>query len=237
MGDQLADERRFQGVPTVADADRRVLEQKQGGWRGRWHAQKWWRRLERYAFPRIGRRPVSDVNTADVLEILTPIWHVKAETARVVRHRIRSVLEWTMAIELRYDNPCDRILPVLGLQNDIVTHLPALPHKDVAAAVETVRASASAALAIKLAFEFLVLTAARSGEVRLATCDEIDIAGGVWTISAARMKAKREHRVPLCGRAVEILDAARTLGDGNSLVFRMRSGKPFSASTLAKMLK
>ncbi len=72
----LADKRRVQGVPTFADAARRVLEQKRGGWRGRWHAQNWRRSLERYAFPRIGTRPVSEVNTADVLEILTPIWYL-----------------------------------------------------------------------------------------------------------------------------------------------------------------
>ena len=227
-GDPLADKRRAEGVPTFADAARRVVEQKQGGWRGRWRAQNWLRSLERYAFPRIGERPVSEVNSADVLEILTPIWHVKAETARAVRQRIRSVLEWAIAMELRADNPCDRVLPVLGPQNDIVQHRRALPHKDVAAAIETVRASASVAPAIKLAFEFLVLTAARSGEVRLATWDEIDTAGQVWTIPAMRMKAKREHRVPLCRRAAEILEAARTLGDGKSLVFPMRSGRPIS---------
>ena len=194
--------------------------------------------MERYAFPRIGKRPVSEVNKADVLEILTPIWHVKGETAHAVRQRIRSVLEWAIAMDLRNDNPCDRVLPVLGPQNDIVTHRLALPHKDVAAAVETVRASASAQPAVKLAFEFLVLTAARSGEVRLATWDEIDTAGRVWTASAARMKAKREHRVPLCRRALEILDAARALGDGaRRLVFPMRSGRPIAPSTLPKMLR
>ena len=123
--------------------------------------------MERYVFPRVGRRPVSEVNTADVLEILTPIWHVKAATAREVRQRIRSVLEWAVAMDLRHDNPCDRVLPVLGPQNDIVTHRQALPHKDVAAAIETVRAG-SGQPAVRLAFEFLVLTAARSGEVRLA---------------------------------------------------------------------
>ena len=237
-GDPLSEKRGVQGVPTFAEAAQRVLEQKRGGWRGRWHAQTWWRSLERYAFPRIGRRPVSEVNTADVLEILTPIWHVKAETARAVRQRIRSVLEWAIAMDLRNDNPCDRVLPVLCPQNDIVTHRLALPHKDVAAAVETVRASGSAQPAVKLAFEFLVLTAARSGEVRLATWAEMDTAGRVWTISAARMKAKREHRVPLCRRAAQILDAARALGDGdNPLVFPMRSGRPISASTLPKMLQ
>ena len=193
--------------------------------------------MERYAFPHIGRRPISEVNAADVLEILTPIWHVKAETARAVRQRIRSVLEWAIAMDLRNDNPCDRVLPVLGPQNDIVTHRLALPHKDVAAAIETVRASHSAQPAVKLAFEFLVLTAARSAEVRLATWDEIDTAGAVWTISAARMKAKREHRVPLCLRALEVLDATRTLGGGNPLVFPMRSGKAIAPSTLPKMLQ
>ena len=236
-GDPLSEKHRAEGVPSFAEAAERVLEQKRGGWRGRWHAQNWWNSMERYAFPRIGRRPVSEVNTADVLEILTPIWHVKAETARAVRQRIRSVLEWAIAMDLRNDNPCDRVLPVLGPQNDIVTHRLALPHKDVAAAIETVRTSKSGQPAVRLAFEFLVLTAARSGEVRLATWEEIDTAGAVWTISAARMKAKREHRVPLCRRALEILDAARALGNGNRLVFPMRSGRPISMSTLPKMLQ
>ena len=196
-GDPLSEKRRVQGVPTFAEAAQRVLEQKRGGWRGRWHAHNWWRSMERYVFPRVGQRPVSEVNTADVLEILTPIWHVKAATAREVRQRIRSVLEWAIALDMRNDNPCDRVLPVLGAQNDIVTHRLALPHKDVAAAIETVRTSKSGQLVVKLAFEFLVLTAARSAEVRLATWDEMDTAGRVWTVPALRMKAKREHRVPL----------------------------------------
>ena len=95
----------------------------------------------------------------------------------------------------------------------------------------------SVAPAIMLAFEFLVLAASRSGEVRLAAWDEIDAAGRVWTVPALRMKAKREYRIPLCRRALEILEAARTLGDGNGLVFPMRSGKPISMSTLPKMLQ
>ena len=134
-----------------------MLEQKRGGWRGRWHAQNCWRSMERYIIPPHGRRPVSEVNTADVLEILTPIWHVKATTAREFRQRILSVLEWAVAIDLRNDNPCDRVVPALGPQDDIVTHRQALPHKDVAAAIETVRAG-SAQPAVRLAFEFLVLT-------------------------------------------------------------------------------
>ena len=235
-GDPLADKRRAEGVPTFAEAARRVVEQKQSGWRGRRHAHDWWRSMERYVLPHIGRRPVSEVNTADVLEILTPIWRVKAETARAVRQRVRSVLEWAVALDMRNDNPCDRVLPVLGPQNDIVEHRQALPHKEVAVAVETVRSSGKAAPMVKLAFEFLVLTAARSGEVRLATWAEIDTAGRVWTVPATRMNAKREHRVPLCRRAVEILEAARTLGDSGGFAFATRSGRPIGMSTMPSML-
>ncbi len=102
--------RAFPRSPKLPNA----LEQKRGGWRGRWHVHNWWRSMERYVFPRVGGRPVSEVNTADVLEILSPIWHVKAETARAVRQRIRSVIEWAIALDIRADNPSDGVLPVLG---------------------------------------------------------------------------------------------------------------------------
>ena len=89
-----------------------------------------------------------------MLEILTPIWHVKAPTARHVHQRIRTVLEWAVAMEFRTDNPCDRIGPILGAQNDVVTHMRALPHRDVASAIETVRGSGTQPV-VKLAFEFV----------------------------------------------------------------------------------
>ena len=112
-GDPLSEKRRADGVPTFAEAAERVLEQKRGGWRGRRHAHNWWTSMERYVFPCIGRRPVSEVNTADVLEILAPIWHVKAVTAREVRQRIRSVIEWAIALDMRNDNPCGlREIPI-----------------------------------------------------------------------------------------------------------------------------
>ena len=112
-----------------------------------------------------------------------------------------------------------------------------ISHREVAAALATVRAS-DAAPVVTLAFEFLVLTAARSGEVRLATWDEINTTDHVWTILATRMKANREHRVPLCGRALEILEAARTLGDGRGpLVFPTPRGKPLDAQRLVHLLQ
>ena len=193
--------------------------QKQAGWSDSRHASTWLRSLETYAFPRIGGRLVSEVKSADVLEVLTPIWHEKAQTARRVRQRVRAVLEWAVAMELRPDNPCDRLGPVLGSQRAPVQHMRALPHRDVAAAVVAVKTS-GAAPGVKLAFEFLVLTAARWGEVRGAEWTEIDTTDRVWTIPATRMKAQRGHRVPLCRRAAEILEAARTLGDGFRSTFR-----------------
>ena len=236
-GDPLLEKRRTQGIPTFAEAASRVLEQKQAGWRNRKHACEWLSSLRRIAFPRIGKVPVSEVTSADVLEILTPIWHRKAETARRVRLRLRAVLEWAVGMEYRIDNPCDRIGPVLGVQQHVAQHMKALPHRDVAAAIGTVLGSA-ALPAAKLAFEFLVLTAARWGEVRWAEWAEIDRSGRVWTIPARRMKTNRQHRVPLCGRALEILEAVQALDEGaGPLVFTRGQGKPLSDKELRWLLR
>ena len=234
-GDPLAEKRRMQSMPTFAEAARRVLQQKRAGWRESRHPQSWWASLERYALPRIGARPVSDVTSAEVLEVLTPIWHARAQTARRVRERMRAVFEWAVVMELRSDNPCDRVGAVLGPQQAAVEHMRALPHRQAAAAVAKVRASAGAPVA-RLALEFLVLTAARWGEVREAVWTEIDASAAVWTIPAARMKAKRSHRVPLSRRAVVVLDAARTLWDG-PIVFPGRAGRPLSEKRLRRLLQ
>ena len=235
-GDPLAEKQRLAGMPTFAEAAGQVIEQKRGGWTSPKNAVDWRRSLERYAFPRIGNRPVSEVDSADLLRILSPVWHVKRQTARTVRRRIGAVLEWAVAMNLRNDNPADRVLPVLGPQQDIVQHRQALPHREVAAAVATLRASEQAGVGA-LAFEFLILTAARWGEVRGAVWPEVDTAGRVWTVPAARMKMKRDHRVPLCRRALEVLDAARGLADdGNPVVFPNERGRRLDDKRLRRLL-
>ena len=201
-GDPLAEKRRAEGIPTFAEDARRVVERKQAGWRNPKSATNWLQSLDAYVFPRIGKIAVSEVTSTDMLEVLTPIWHLKAETARAVRHRMRAVLEWSIVMGWRKDNPCDRLLPVLGPQHDVVQHRRALLHGEVATALARVWAS-EPATADTLALEFLVLTAARGGEVRGALWTEIDQEAGVWTIPASRMKANRPRRVPLCGRALE----------------------------------
>ena len=230
-GDPLAEKCRIKATPTFAEAAAPVIDQKQAGWRNPAYTRHWRTSLERYAFPRIGRRPISEVTSADVLAILTPVWHTKPTLAKALRQRIHAVLEWAIAMNVRDDNPSDRVRPVLGSQRHIVTHMRALPQQQVAAALATVRASREKP-ALKLAFEFLVLTAVRSGEVRFAACDEIDTEARVWAIPAARMKMKRDHRVPLSGRAIEVLDPARALGDG-PLVFPARTSRRLDCQAVA----
>ncbi len=235
-GDPLAEKRRSLGVPTFAEAAGRVIEQKRAGWRSPKTARLWTRSLEMYAFPRLGNLPVSEITSGDVLEMLSPIWHARPKVARAIRLRVRAVLEWAVAMDWRTDNPCDRLLPVLGPQHDVVTHRKALPHGEVAAAIAKVRA-AKPGKVDTLAFEFLVLTAARGGEVRGAVWAEIDQGAGVWTIPASRTKTAREHRVPLSGRVLEILDAARKLWNGESpIVFVNERGRGLTRKRPGRLL-
>ena len=236
-GDPLAEKQRDRRVPTFSAAAAEVLKRKAPGWRNAKHAKQWKATLEQYVYPRIGQRPVSEVTAADVLAVLNPIWHNKPETARRVRQRIGAVLEWAAAMDYRSDNPCERLKQTLPKQKDIVQHMPALPHAEVSAAIKTVQDS-RASTAAKLVFEFTVLTAARSGEARLARWDEIDLPDGVWTIPGARMKAHRPHRVPLSRRAVQILATARDRLDGASgLVFPGPRGRALSDMALSKLLR
>ena len=180
--------------------------------------------------------PVSAVTSGDVIGVLAPIWHEKAATAGKLRQRIRAVMEWAVAMDLRPDNPCDRIGPVLGAQGKVVRHMRALPHGEVASAIEKVWASTSGPV-VKLAFECLVLTATRSGEVRGAVWTQIDRDKGVWTIPAPRTKGNREHRVPLSRRALEILEEARAFGRGSVLVFPSVRGKPLGDTAMPRLLR
>ena len=233
-GDPLAEKRRASGMPTFEDAAGKVLALHRPGWRNAKHAAQWAATLREYVYPHMGAMPVCDVTTADVLHILTPMWHATPET---VRQRIGAVMKWAVAKGYRSDNPAgDAIAQALPRHTGEQQHLRALPYGEVAEAIQRVQASGASA-SVKWAIEFLIVTAARSGEVRLATWNEIDRDAATWTVPGVRMKTKREHRVPLCGRALAILDDARTLGDGAGLVFPSQRGKPLSDMTLSKLIK
>ncbi|MEX3314988.1 tyrosine-type recombinase/integrase [Sulfitobacter sp. PS-8MA] len=172
-----------------------------------------------------------------MLAVLQPIWLEKPETARRVRQRIGTVMKWAVANGWRQDNPADAIAQALPKQDKTQAHRKALPYDKVAEFLTTLKAS-DAGTATKLALELVILTASRSGEVRLAEWSEFDLQAGIWTRPAHRMKPKKVHRVPLSPRAVEVLTEARKLGSGEGLVFPgAKYGKPLSDMTLSKLTK
>ena len=236
-GDPLRSRSEASATFSFEEASREVHKIHRPSWRNKKHAAQFISTLEKYAFPRLGRISVADVTTADVLGVLQPIWLKKPETARRVRQRIGTVMRWAIANGWRQYNPAEAIAQALPKQDKTQQHRKALPYSEVAEFLDAVNASNAGALT-KLAMELFVLTASRSGEVRLANWSEIDLDGAVWTRTADRMKAKREHRVPLSARAIEVLRQARALADGSGLVFpSARYGKPLSDMTLSKLVK
>lgn len=236
-GDPLRAKREAKAALTFEEAARKVHEIHRPSWRNAKHAAQFLATLETYTFPRMGNIKVAEVTTADVLAALQPIWLTKPETARRVRQRIGMVMKWAVAQGWRQDNPADVIARALPKQDRTQKHRLALPYPEVSDCLNTIKAS-GAGQSTKQALEFLVLTASRSGEVRLAHWDEFDLDKAEWVISAQRMKAKREHRVPLSGRCLEILQEAKRLDDGSGLVFPgTRYGKPLSDMTLSKLVK
>lgn len=236
-GDPLQAKREAAAVLSFEEAARKVHEMHSPTWKNPKHAAQFISTLETYAFPRLGRLKVPDVTTADVLAVLSPIWVEKAETARRVRQRIGTVMKWAIAQGWRQDNPAENIAQALPKAETTKANRKALPYSEVAGCIDAVKAS-GAGLATKLALELLVLTASRSGEIRLAAWSEFDLKAKVWEVPAERMKMKKLHRVPLSDRALALLDEAKALDDGSGLVFPgTKTGKPLSDMTLSKLVK
>ena len=236
------------GIPTFEDAAERVIALHEPTWRdGARSAEIWRSSLDTYAYAKLGTLTVDRITTADVLATLMQVttnnrtgetgafWNVARETAKRVRQRIGAVMKWAIAEGHRADNPAgDAIAQALPRNGVHRQHQRALPHAAVGVALATVRAS-GAWWATKAAFELLVLTAARSGEVRGMQWSEIE--GRVWTVPGERMKAGRDHRVPLSDRALEVLAEAREHADGSGLVFPSMRGREMSDMTLSKLIK
>ena len=228
------------GIPTFAEAVETVIAIHRPSWRsGSRYEDQWRGTLRRYAVPRFGDKRVNEITTADVMRALLAddFWNRKRVTARVVRQRIGAVMKWAVAQGFREDNPAgDAISAALPKNGVRVRHQKALPHGEVAGALDRVHAS-NALLSTKLALEMLVLTACRSGEVRMARWSEFDLREAVWTMPEDRTKSGREHRVPLSSGALKVLEQAKTLGDGDGLVFPGRRGRPLGDSTLSLLLR
>ena len=236
--DPVAD-RRKPAIPTFSEAAFAVHEVNKPRWRNGSHTSAWIQTLERHAFPKIGRKGIDKIARTDVLDVLTPIWSTRPETARRVRQRMRTIFRWAMANELIETNPAGEAIDgALPSMPKVKAHLRALPYQEVGSALKTVDASQTS-LAAKRCLRFLVFTAARSGEARGANWDEMDFDGATWTIPASRMKAGEEHRVPLSAQALDVLTLAQQLEDGSGLCFPspLRPGRMLSDMTLTKILR
>ena len=236
--DPLA-EKHAPAMLTFREAASVVHEANRPRWRNARHIASWMQTLERHAMPMLSETPLDRIDRGDVLRVLTPIWTTRAETARRVRQRMRTVFRWGMAHGFMETNPAGEAIDgALPPMPKVKAHLRALPYREVGSALETVEAS-QASIPAKLCFRFLVLTAARSGEARGATWDETDPEGQVWRIPSERMKAGTEHRVPLSAQALELLGEASALRDEADLVFPspLKAGSAMSDMTLTKILR
>jgi integrase len=209
------------------------------GWRNAKHAQQWRNTLDTYAFPVLGRLIVKDVALPHILAILEPIWKTKTETGTRLRGRLEQVLDWATARGYREGpNPArwrghlDKLL-ARPAKVAKVEHRAALAFAEIGAFMQQLRAVDGMGAR---ALEFAILTAARSGEVRGATWFEIDLGAKVWTIPPSRMKANREHRVPLSPTVLSLLARLPRIA-GNDLIFPAPRGGPLSDMSLSAVLR
>jgi integrase len=225
---------------TFKQAALAYIASHEAGWRNNKHAQQWRNTLDAYAYPVIGSVMVRDVDLTQVLAVLTPIWSTKTETATRVRGRIEHVLDWATTLghrdglnPARWKGHLDKLLPRPSKIARIKHHT-ALPLAELAPFMKRLREAKSITAR---ALEFLILTAARSGEVRGATWTEIDREAAVWTVPPDRMKAGREHRVPLPSEALALLEALPRFA-GTDLIFPApRGGRALSDMALTAVLR
>lgn len=188
-------------VPTFRDAATRVHADHKAAWKNGKHQAQWISTLETYAFLMIGDRPVDKIEGPLIRDVLAPIWLTKPETARRVRQRIGAVLDWSYVRGYREtEAPMRSLAKGLPRQPRKDGHFAAMPYADVPKLIARLRERSSVG---RLALEALILTAARSGEIRGATWSEVDLDTGIWSIPAERMKMGRVHHIPLAPQAIE----------------------------------
>ena len=231
--------RRHGSAPTFAEAAEKVIALRRPTWKDGGKSEAQWRAsLREYAMPKLERRPLDKITTADVMAVATPIWHEKPVTANRLLQRLTVIFDWAVASGYRADNPAGTaIRRALPKRTGEKKQQEALPYADVADAVAKLRDASGVRPMVKLAFEFLVLTASRSGEVLGVRWEEIDLDAATWTIPAERMKGGVEHRIPLSESALEVLRAARQLSRVSRLVFPSARGLQMPNGTLSRPLK
>lgn len=225
---------------TFAQACGLYIEDKAHEWKNDKHRQQWENTLATYAFPLIGQTPVGEIDRADVLAVLRPIWFDKTETATRVRGRLEKVLDWAAVNEYRTsENPArwrGHLEVVLPKPAKIMQrrHHPAVPYKDVPAAIQKIISTGGLA---RWALLLCVLTAARTSEVLGAMWGEFDLNGRLWTVPAARMKAKREHRVPLSAQALRVLESLPRIEGCNYLFPSTKNNRHMSNMAMLVLMR
>jgi integrase len=216
------------------------IDAHKAGWRNAKHIDQWSNTLATYVGPVFGSLPVQAVDVGLVMKALEPIWQTRSETASRLRGRIEAVLDWATAREYRKgDNPArwrghlDSLLPARSKVQK-VEHHPALPYDELADFVAMLRSQQGIAAR---ALEFLILTATRTGEVIGARWDEVDLGEKIWVVPAARMKAGREHRVPLSAAAAGILEEMKKVRESDFVFPGGKKGKPLSNMAMLAVLK
>ena len=218
------------------------LAANESSWKNVKHRQQWRSTLSTYAYPVIGDLPVQSVDEAGIIKVLLPVWHEKAETARRLRMRVETIIEWAIASKFFVgDNPAkrDRLKHLLGTQGDVVEHHKAIPYLEIGEFVAALRKFDGIGA---LPLEFCLLTATRGGEVRGADWSEIDREAWTWTIPGARRKGKKGKEepltVPLPDRCIEILDVMAKRSDGEAgLIFPPADGGRLSDNILNNTVK
>jgi len=236
--DPVRERVREQGIPSFSDAALQVWNEQLPAWRNKKHSKQWLSSLKAHAYPSIGELSVAAIDEGHVRDLLAAIWLTHSETARRVRQRIGTIIDWSVAKGYR-DAPLSMSVVNSGLPKvpKKERHFPALPYARIpwfASELASMEQTFST-----LALRFQLLTAGRSGEVRHARWSQIDAGAKVWRIAAEDMKMDRPHTVPLSKQALAVLDEAAELsGEREGLIFPgMRKGKPLSDMTLGKVMK
>ncbi len=238
--DPMAEKRKAEAmaaIPTFAEASAKAVDVRFSDWQSNAHAIEWMGSLQRHAFPKLGTMTVDTIQASDVLSALLPIWDEIPVTAAHVRNRISAVMAWSVSHGFRDINPCLNLAGALPTQKRAPVHHRALDHADMPDAMAAID-GCSAMLPARLALQFAILTAARSGEARAATWAEIDMEAAIWSIPGERMKSGIAHSVPLSPAALDVLREAMPLRNESGLCFpSARTGKVMAAIALQGVLK
>jgi integrase len=226
---------------TFDDCAAAYIADHRAEWKNAKHAQQWENTIAAYASPIIGTRTISSITTADVKRILTPIWTTKNETAARLRGRIESVIDWAIAHEMRsgvnparWNGHLEHLLAKSTPEQRAEVHHAALPYADIPKFMAALERQEGMS---RWALELLILSACRTSEVIGAQWTEFDLVRNIWTIPKERMKAGKEHRVPLVERVIQVIEQVKPFSNGKFLFPGGKADRPLSNMAMAMLLR